>query len=389
VARSLRSLLALGALILCGGLLAACGDSVPSGAVAKVGNVTISKASFTHWLTVAQKSQAASTTPGAPVAPLDPPNFSACVAFHQKNDPKPPKGQPNPTPASLKTQCQQLYNAARDQVMPFLITADWLQGEAADQGVKVTDAEIAKMLKTIEAQRFPTPAQLQQFLTSSGETNADLLFRVRIDTLSNKLRTKVTGAKVAITPADISTYYAKNPTRFSQTERRDLRIVLVKTAAQANHVLALIKSGQSIGKVAKQFSVDQATKARGGALVGVQRGQQDKALDAAIFGATLGRLVGPVKTPFGYEIFRVQKITPATKQTLAQATPMIKQLLTAQRQGDTLTNFVKHFEAKWKSRTTCGKGYIVTDCKNAPKQTSTTTTPAPTATTQQGTTPGQ
>jgi len=117
--------------------------------------------------------------------------------------------------------------------------------------------------------------------------------------------------------------------------------------------------------------------------------EKNKALDAAIFGAPLGRLVGPVKTPFGYEIFRVQKITPATKQTLAQATPLIKQLLTAQRQGDTLTNFVKHFEAKWKSRTACAKGYVVTDCKNAPKKSSTTTTPAPTATTQQGTTPGQ
>jgi foldase protein PrsA len=382
VARSIRFFLAFCALLLGGGLVAGCGGGgVPGDSIASVDGVKISKAAFNHWLTVAVRSNAAST-PGASVAPLDPPNFTQCVAYHQKNDPKPAKGTPNPSPASLKATCQQLYNAARDQVVPFLVTADWLQGEAADQGVKVTAAEVAAALKTIEAQRFPTPAQLQQFLASSGETNADLLYRVRIDTLSNKLRTKVTSAKVTVTPAEISAYYNKNISQFSKPEMRDLRIVLVKTAAQAQRVLASIKSGQSIARLARAQSIDQATKTNGGALVGVTRGTQDKALDAAIFAARVGQLVGPVKTPFGYEVFRLQKITPATRQTLAQATPQIRLLITTQRQQSTLSTFVKNFEAKWKSRTTCAAGYVVSDCKNAPKSTSTTpTTP--------GTTTGQ
>ncbi len=385
MARPIRFLLALGALILCGGAVAACGSSIPSDSIAKVGNVTITKAAFNHWLTVAQKSASAGSSTPTQIAPLDPPNFTQCVAFHQRTDPKPAKGQPNPTPASLKANCQQLYNSARDQVVPFLVTADWLQGEAADQGVKVTAAEVEAMLKKIEAQRFPTPSQLAQFLASSGETNADLLYRVRIDTLSNKLRQKVTGAKVTITPADISAYYQKNIAQFGTPEKRDLRIVLLKTQAQANHVHALLAAGQSFSKVAKLYSVDQATKAQGGALIGVQRGQQDKTLDAAIFSASVGRLVGPVKTAFGYEIFRLQKISPATQKSLAQATPLIRQLITTQRQGDTLNAFVKHFEAKWRSRTTCASGYIVSDCKNGPKATA----PTASAPSTQGTATGQ
>ena len=370
----MRFLPAFCASVLSVAAIAGCGGGVPGDAVATVDGVSISKAAFNHWLTVAVHSNAAST-PGASIAPLDPPNYTQCIAYHQKNDPKPAKGTPNPTPATLKASCQQLYTSARDQVVPFLITADWLQGEAADQGVKVTTAEVANALKTIEAQRFPTPALLQQFLASSGETNADLLFRVRIDTLSNKLRTKVTSAKPAITTADISAYYSKNASQFSKAETRDLRIVLVKTAAQAKHVLALVKSGLSIGKLAKQLSIDQATKTNGGALLNVTRGSQDKALDAAIFAAKVGQLVGPVKTPFGYEVFRLQKITPASKQTLAQATPLIRQLIGAQKQSTTLSAFVKKFEAKWKSRTTCASGYVVADCKNAPK---TSTTPGAT-----------
>ena len=374
MARSIRFFPAFCATVLSVAAIAGCGGGVPGNAIATVNGISISKAAFNHWLTVAVRSNAA-TTPGASIAPLDPPSFSQCVAYHQKNDPPPAKGTPNPTPASIKATCQQLYSSARDQVVPFLITADWLQGEAADQGVKVTDAEVAAALKTIEAQRFPTPAQLQQFLASSGETNADLLFRVRIDTLSNKLRTKVTSAKPTVTPADITTYYNKNIAQFSKAETRDLRLVLVKTAAEAQHVLALIKSGQSIGKLARKLSIDQATKTNGGALLNVARGSQDQALDTAIFAAKLGQLVGPVKTPFGYEVFRLQKITPATKQTVAQATPLIRQLIVTQKQSTTLSDFVKKFEAKWKSRTTCASGYVVApDCKNAPKTSTTSTT---------------
>ncbi|MGI8801750.1 MAG: peptidylprolyl isomerase [Solirubrobacteraceae bacterium] len=378
MARSIRFFLALGALVLCGGVLAACGNSIPSNAIATVGTAPITKASFNHWLTVAQKLSAAQSAGSASVAPLDPPSFSACVAYHQKNDPKPAKGQPNPTPDSLKTACQALFNAARDQVVPFLITADWLQGEAADQGVKVTDTEVANALKASLAGR--TPAQIQQFVTQSGETNADLLYRQRINSLSAKLKKKVTSAQVNVSPADITAYYNKNASQFSTPELRDLRIVLVKTLPEAKRVLALLKS-QSFGVVAKKYSVDMATKPKGGALIGVKRGDQEQALDAAIFSSPIGKLVGPIKTTFGYEIFRVQKITPAVKKSQAAETALIRTAVIAQRQQDSLTAFIKHFEAKWRSRTNCASGYVVADCKNAPKTSTTSTTGA--------TTPGQ
>lgn len=363
--------MALGALLICGGLLAACGDSVPGDAVAKVADVTIAKAAFEHWLTVAQKSQVAATTPGGATPPLDSPDFTACVAFHQKNDPKPPKGSPNPTPASLKTACATAYGAARDEAMPFLITADWLQGEAADQDVKITDIEVQTQLKAIEDKMFKTPGSLQAFLTQSGETQADLLYRVRVETLRNKLMTKITGAKVTVTPADIAAYYKKNMSQYGKPQLRDVRIVLVKSQGVANHVRALIQGGQSIGAVAKKFSVDPATKAQGGALIGIKKGDQEKALDAAIFGAKVGQLVGPVKTSFGYEVFRMQKITPPTTQSLAQATTSVRAAITQQRQQAALTTFGKHFQNKWMSRTTCRSGFIVAQCKNAPKTTTT------------------
>ena len=97
------------------------------------------------------------------------------------------------------------------------------------------------------------------------------------------------------------------------------------------------------------------------------KGQQEKALDAAVFAAKRGSLQGPVKTQFGFYVFRVQKITPASQQTEQQAATTIKQLLATQNQQKALDAFVKSFRAKWKGQTDCKGDYVTQDCKNAPK----------------------
>jgi foldase protein PrsA len=276
--------------------------------------------------------------------------------------------------------------------MQFLIFGQWIQGEAKDQGVKVTDAEVQKQLQITKKQSFPKPKDFQKFLTQSGETMQDILFRVKLNTLSTKLRTKVIKGKDKVTPAQISTYYNKNRTRFAQPQRRDLLVVLTKTKAKAQQARAALDSGQSFATVAKKFSIDQASKAQGGKLLGVAKGQSEKALDTAVFAAKKGRLLGPVKTQFGFYVFKVTKITPASQQTLAQATPTIKGLLASQNQQKAFNDFFKGYQKKWKGRTNCGKDYLNQNCKNAPKPKKTTATPAggvPQGGAQQGTPPAQ
>src|SRR6059058_55721 len=313
-----------------------------------------------------------------------PPDFASCVAQKQKTAPKPAKGQPKPTAAQFKAQCQQEYSGLRDQVLQFLISAEWIQGEANDQGVKVSDAEVNKQFQQTKKQSFPKEKDYQKFLKDSGMSQSDILFRVRLDTLSNKLREKVTKGKDKVTDAEVAAYYNKNKQRFAQPERRDLRIVLTKTKPKALQARQAIDSGTPFKTVAKKFSIDQASKAQGGVLLAVAKGQQEKALDTAIFKAKKGQLNGPIKTQFGYYIFKVQKVTPATQQSLAQAKETIKQLLASQNQQKSLDAFVKDFRTKWKKKTLCKKDFTTQDCKNAPKQKTTATTagaaPTPTPT---------
>ena len=370
--------------------LAACGgDSIPGNAVAKVGDSSITKDTFNHWMEVAAISSQGSQQTGAsaPKATVpDAPDFKVCIANKTKTAPKPAKGQPKPTEASFKSQCQQEYDGLKQQVLQFLISSEWIQGEAADQGVKVDQAEVDKQFETTKKQSFPKPKDFDNFLKTSGMTLEDIKFRVKLDALSNALRKKVTEGKDKVSDQEISDYYDKNKSRFAQPERRDLRIVLTKTQAKANEAKAALQSGQSFKDVAKQYSIDQASKNQGGVLLAVAKGQQEKALDTAVFAAKKGKLTGPVKTQFGYYIFEVTKVTPATQQSLKDATATIKQLLASQNQQKALDAFVKDFRDKWKGKTNCQKDYTTQDCKNAPKP-KTTTAGATTAPAQPTTTP--
>ena len=361
--------LALCAFFVPAAMVAGCGG-VPGNAVATVDGTSIEKKDFEHWMTVAAKSGGQATA-GAP----KPPAYTACISQKRKTTPKPAKGQPKVTDAQLKTQCKQEYSALRDQVLQLLISFEWIEGEAKEMDIKASDAEVKKSFDKQKKEAFPKDADFKKFLKDSPQTEADILQRVRLDTLSNKIREKVTKGKDKVTDAQITAYYNKNKQRFAQPERRDLRIVLTKGEAKAKQAKAAIDGGQSFKAVAKKFSIDQASKAQGGKLPAVAKGQQEKALDTAIFKAKKGQLTGPVKTQFGYYVFEVTKITPASQQSLAEAKATIKQTLASQNQQKALDKFVKSFRKRWKEKTDCREGYRTQDCKNAPRKTP---TPSPT-----------
>ncbi|HYH57994.1 MAG TPA: peptidyl-prolyl cis-trans isomerase [Thermoleophilaceae bacterium] len=337
-----------------------CGDELPSDAVAEVGDTVISEEEFDHWLQAAAKGQQPPGT-GEVVVP-DPPDFTECVAA-KKKQPAPP-GAEKPTDDQLKDQCEQEFDALKQQVMQFLISAEWIQQEAEDRDIEVTEEEVQKQFEDQKKQSFPNEKDYQQFLETSGQTEDDLLFRVRLDVLSNKVREAIIEGKGDVSDEDIAEYYEENKERFAQPERRDLNVVLTRTEAKAEEALAELESGQSFKDVAQEYSIDEASKSQGGKLPAVAEGQQEKAFDDAIFAAETGELTGPVKTQFGWYVFEVSDVTPASQQTLEDATETIRSLLKSEREQEALDDFIEEFREKYKDETQCADDYVVEDCDN-------------------------
>jgi hypothetical protein len=183
-AAAIVSVMALGALLL--GAAGCAGGS--GGVVAVVGGKAISRASFDHWMAVAAVKDY-QPMPQAPVPKgvlPDPPDYVACSAHLASIAPH-GVGVPVPSATALKRQCAQQYRALREQVMGSLITAEWLIGEGEARGLKALPSEILKRTNRLRKSDFANERTFQRYLTYSGETIADRMFRSKIKVFSEKI----------------------------------------------------------------------------------------------------------------------------------------------------------------------------------------------------------
>ena len=358
VTQILRNTLALGAIFVGGVAVAGCGSAVPGDAVAVVAGTPISTRALAHWGYVAAVGQS-QVSPGSPVIVPDPPNYTKCIASLKKIAP------PSIPHSELKSACVTQFQ----QTMEYLVRSAWVQGQAASQHLTVTAAQVLAKFTSAKNQQFKTAAQFTTFLTQTGQTENDILYRFRVSLLAQKLAT----------PAAVSAYYKSHLTSYSTPERRNVRIILTKALGQANAAKTALTHGKSWATVAKKYSVDPATKNSGGLLADVVSGQEPTALNTVIFASPTTKLEGPVKTPFGYYLAEVTQIFPATTQPLAKESSTIK---------TTLANTALSsppWKNKWKARTTCRTGFQIPDCGNyvapkVPKVTTPTPTSPPTTT---------
>ena len=166
-----------------------------------------------------------------------------------------------------------------------------------------------------------------------------------------------------MTKAEVQKYYNENKSKYGTPEKRNVEIILTKTEAAATSAKKEVESGKSFASVAKKVSIDPTSKSKGGLLAEVSKGQEEKALDAAIFSAATNTLSGPVKTPFGYYVFEVLGSTAGNQQTLAQGKhdQAAAQRHAASRAASASSS--KNSRRSGRAKTECRAEYVVEDCK--------------------------
>ena len=142
--------------------------------------------------------------------------------------------------------------------------------------------------------------------------------------------------QVKIGDADLQAYYDAHRDEWKQDEQVSASHILLqvndkRTDAQAREQMEAIKkridNGEDFGAVARQVSEDPASKAGGGDLGYFARGRMVKEFSDAAFSATPGRLVGPIKSPFGYHLLKVTGRRPAGIQPFAEVRDQIRSRL--------------------------------------------------------------
>jgi hypothetical protein len=89
---------------------------------------------------------------------------------------------------------------ARIQAADLLISSRWIRSEAAELDLVVPAEEVERSFRQQRRKTFPRRRDYRRFLRESGQTRSDVLFRVRIDLQSDRIREHVTAG--AATPKE-------------------------------------------------------------------------------------------------------------------------------------------------------------------------------------------
>jgi parvulin-like peptidyl-prolyl isomerase len=315
MASSLRKLLPLLLLALVVTLVAACGSSdssktVPSGAVALVGDKAIEKADLDRLIDQTKT------------------NLEA-----QKQE-FPEVGTPE-------------YETLKGTLLKGLVQqSQWEQAGAA-MGVRVSDKEIDTQLDALKQQYFKGDEdKFKAELEKQGLTLEQLREQLRGRLLSNKIYSAVI-KKVKVTDAEIKAYYDNHKAQYAQPESREVRHILVKKKALADELYTKLKNGADFAKLARQYTQDETSKASGG-LYTAYKGKSVAPIDKFVFAAKKGDLSQPIKTEFGWHVVEVlSEIKPPAPQPLAEAKDTISSTLLQQQQNQALKAWVKDAQSKY------------------------------------------
>lgn len=182
--------------------------------------------------------------------------------------------------------------------------------------VTLTDADLEAFYKSNQA-LFQAPEQ----------ANIEYVV-LDLDTVKNS---------ITLNPQDVKTYYEQNAARLSgQEERRASHILIAvpkgataaerdKAKARAEELLAMVKKDPgSFAEIAKKYSQDPGSAARGGDLDFFTRDAMVKPFADAAFAMKTGEISGVVQTEYGFHIIELTGIKATKQRSFEEMRPQIE-----------------------------------------------------------------
>lgn len=214
----------------------------------------------------------------------------------------------------------QLKNQFGDQVVTALVQEKLFEVQA--EKVNITDEDVTKELTKIrEAYGLTDEEQFANFLSMQGFTDQeDFISLVKQSLVIQKIASQ----GVEVTEAEVQAEYDVG----KSVEASHILVSDLETALEVSDKL---KNGEDFAELAKEFSSDPGSAAKGGELGSFERGQMVPPFEAAAFSLEVGKISEPVQSQHGYHIIKVTSRTPFEKP-LEEVKEELKELL-ARRQA--------------------------------------------------------
>lgn len=197
--------------------------------------------------------------------------------------------------------------------------------------VSVPDTEVQQAQAALITSQFGgSQANFTQELSAVKVSEATVVSEIRRQLELRVLLTQV-GGNVTATDAEVTAAFPTYRASLGTPERRVVYNIVVATRAAADQVRKSLQAGAAVTTVAKEVSIDGATRNKGGLLGTVAKAQLLPAVGDAVFAIKAGGVYGPVEGTQGWNVGEVSQVLPSVPATLKSSFSELRTVLVNQK----------------------------------------------------------
>lgn len=152
---------------------------------------------------------------------------------------------------------------------------------------------------------------------------------------------------IGVADEEAERYYESNKAQFAKGETVRAKHILTDTQEKCEEILSALENGEkTFEDAAKEYSTCPSGQ-RGGDLGEFGKGQMVPEFEKAAFGGEAGKVIGPVKTSFGYHLIKVEGKSEAKETPYEDVKESIKATLLQQKQNTAYNAKVKELKEKY------------------------------------------
>lgn len=204
-----------------------------------------------------------------------------------------------------------------------------LDAAAAERGIAVGEKAAQDALtRFIERQAGAGPQARDAFvqaLADAGTSQRAVLDEVKKQLIMAQLFKAITEDVGPVSDRELAEAFAASKDQLGTPERRRIANIVVPTKEDADGLIADLRGGAAFASLARQRSIDEATRGKGGVLGNVTRDQLQQRYGNAAFAAEPGEVFGPVRNKFGWNVGIVKRTLPPIPAKLDDVRDQLRQ----------------------------------------------------------------
>jgi peptidyl-prolyl cis-trans isomerase SurA len=254
------------------------------------------------------------------------------------------------------------------QVLVNAIDEILLVQRGRELGLKLSDDQFKQVVNNIRKEQGLTDeAKFQAALAQEGMTMEDLRKQLERQMLIEQVQRQEIGSKLSITEEEARQYYVKHPEEFTDSASVTLREIFIEVPAasggvsvakddevkaQIEAVRARALKGEDFAKLAAEVSTSPS-KANGGLIGPFSQSDMSPQLLAVVEKMKAGDITPPIRTPKGYQLFKVEVLKAQALQPFDSVRDLIADKVAGARTQVEMRKFLTRLRSQaiieWKN----------------------------------------